>query len=132
MSDSFEAQDWVRTGVAAAMLRSLDGDSQQALEATAKLLTSTLPNRTKLETKGLFSKKLIKVTVTLGEDLLSLETDIMGTLIPSRVHTSRGIALKRQTLPLEEWIATLVDALEEKAQSDSAAREALEKWLGNV
>src|SRR5271154_5848403 len=107
MADGFEDQEWVRTGVAAAMLRWLDSGTDDALQAVAKLLGSALPNRTKLEYKGLFSKKLFRVTVTLGEDVLSLEADSLGGLVPTRVHMSRGIALKREEWPLEAWVRAL-------------------------
>lgn len=130
MPDSFEDQDWVRTGVAAAIVRSLDGAGPHALQAVADLLIKLLPQRTKLEYKGLLSKKLFRATVTLGEDALSLELDAMGGLIASCVHISRGIALKRELWPLEQWVAELVEALEAKAAADESARRALEAWLG--
>jgi hypothetical protein len=129
MSDSFEQQDWVRTGVAAAMMRSLQAGNQPALEATAKLLTSALPSRTKLEYKGLFTQKLVKVSVSLGDDVLTLRTDPQGGLEAARTHTSRGIALKSEIMAMEEWLSTLIVALEEKARSDSASAAALEAWL---
>ena len=130
MADSFEQQEWVRTGVAAAMVRSLDRGSPEALRTVANLLTSALPNRTKLEFKGLFTKKLSRVTLTIGEDALSLELDSTGSLLATRVHMSRGIALKREEWPLDQWIGALVTALEAKAESDETARRALAAWLG--
>lgn len=132
MSDAFESQDWVRTGVAAAMLRSLDKAGPEALQSVGAMLSNALPNRTKLDFKGLFAKKLCKVTVNLGEDSLALELDPSGGLIATRVHTSRGIALKREEWPLEQWVAALVASLEEKARSDERARDALANWLGRV
>jgi hypothetical protein len=129
VADAFEDQDWVRTGVAAAMIRTLDSGSQAALETVTHLLTSTLPNRTKQEFTGLFKKRLFRVSVTLGDDVLSLEVDEHGSLVPYRVHTSRGIALKREVWTMAEWVAALVQALEEKAASDAKSRDALANWL---
>jgi len=132
MADSFEQEDWVRTGVAAAMVRSLDRGSPEALQSVANLLTSALPSRTKLEYKGLFVKKLSRLTLTIGEDALGLEIDLSGSLIATRVHMSRGIALKREEWPLDQWVAALVSALEAKAESDDNARKALALWLGRA
>ena len=132
MSDSFEEQEWVRTGVAAAMLRSLDRGSTQALQAVAGLLSSALPGRTKLEYKGLFAKKLSRVTLTIGDDSLSLEVDPQGSLLATRVHMSRGIALKREEWPLDQWVEALVVALEAKAEGDASAKQALSDWLGQA
>ncbi len=132
MPDDFEDQDWVRTGVASAMLRSLESGNQEALELVGKLMNSSLPNHSKLEYKGLFTKKLVKASVSLGEDVMSLELDAHGGLVASRVHTSRGIALKREEWPMEGWVAALVAALEEKATSDGKAREALFGLIGRA
>jgi hypothetical protein len=129
MADAFEDQDWVRTGVAAAMLRSLDSGSQATLDAVAKLLTSALPNRIKVESKGLLTRKICKVSLSLDDDVLALEIDSHDALVASRVHTSRGISLKREVRPIQEWVAALVELLEEKARNDSVARDALEAWL---
>ncbi|HLK16852.1 MAG TPA: hypothetical protein VKT78_18735 [Fimbriimonadaceae bacterium] len=131
MADEFESQDWVRTGVSAAMLRSLDRGSPEALQSVADLLNSILPTRTRLELKGVFAKKLVKVSVTLGEDVMSLELDPAGGLLAGRVHMSRGIALKREEWPLADWIQVLVGALEARANEDARARAALKAWVGN-
>ncbi|MHB8635971.1 MAG: hypothetical protein ACYC96_05810 [Fimbriimonadaceae bacterium] len=132
MADAFEEQEWVRTGVAATLLRSLDGASPDALQSVATLLRSALPNRTKLEFKGLFAKKLFRVTVTFGDDAMALELDAVGGLLATRVHISRGIALKREEWPLDRWVAALVAALEAKAESDETARRALDVWVGRA
>lgn len=130
MADSFEDQEWVRTGVAAALIRSIEQSAPEALQSVATLLQHVLPNRCRCDYRGFLAKKLSKVSVSLGDDVLALEIDGHGALLATRVHTSRGIALKREEWQLEEWIRILTATLESKAAEDAAARAALEAWLG--
>jgi hypothetical protein len=132
MSDGFEQQDWVRTRLAGSVLSALDSGGLEALQAFADFAKKILPARTKLEHKGLFVKTLWRVSVNLGEDQMTLELPPGGSLVASRVHTSRGIALKREAKPLDVWVAELTEAIEAAAAQNEAARAALGAWMGRL
>ena len=132
MSDEFEQQDWVKFGVAATLSKQYASDQRSFLESLAKMLESAMPAETEIFKKGgLFSKKSVsKITVSLGEYRLSLEDLGHGPLIASRVRVVRGIALKTENLPIEDWVAELSETVDERARTNRAAQEALTKFMG--
>jgi hypothetical protein len=132
MSDSFEQQEWVKFGVAAELAKQYAADQKLFLDLFAKTMEAALPGQTEIGRQGgLFSKKTIqRVTVTLGENRYSLEDTGRGLLRATRTHIVRGIALKTEETPVEDWIRDLGEALDAQAQTSAAAREALARHLG--
>jgi hypothetical protein len=132
MSDAFEQQEWVKFGVAATLSKQYAADQRQFLELLAQMLQRALPDETQLERKGgLFSKKtLYRVIVLLGGNRYDLEDPGRGPLIAKRVQIVRGIALKTEEIPVEMWLSELGAALDERARSSAAAREALANMIG--
>jgi hypothetical protein len=132
MSDPFEQQEWVKFGVAATLSKQYAADQRMFLGLLAQMLESALPDEIEIGRKGgLFAKKTVqRVIVTLGENRYTLEDPGRGPLMATRTRIVRGIALKTETVPVEEWLADLGAALDERAGSSAAAREALARMIG--
>lgn len=117
----------------ASSLRADAGDLNAFVEALATKLEGALPDRTSVERKstGLFSKekRVRRIGVQLGENRYDLAFD-SGRAQASRAKAVRGIVLKNEMLPLDEWIESLSRELTEEAQQSEQARLALERLLG--
>jgi len=122
-----------RFDLAASSLRADASDARALAEALAAKLGEALPDQTRTRRRGgrLLSreKRLESVEVQLGEEtfVLSLAGEKAET---SRAKTVRGVVIKRQELPLDEWLEALSDALGAEAQRSEAARVSLERLLG--
>jgi hypothetical protein len=132
MADDFEAQDWVKFGVAATLSRQYAADQRAFLEMLARLLEGAMPDETEVMRRGgLFAKKTVqKVMVTLGENRYTLEDPGRGPLQAARVRVVRGIALKTETISVEAWVDELSAYVDARARTDQAAREALARLVG--
>ncbi|HZO91192.1 MAG TPA: hypothetical protein VFB38_22905 [Chthonomonadaceae bacterium] len=132
MADEFEQQEWVKFGVAATLSRQYAADQRLFLDLLARMLESALPEEAQIERRGgLFSKKTVqRVTVTLGENRYMLEDPGRGPLRAFRTRVVRNIALKTEPIPVQDWLAELSAALEERARTSAAAREALARLVG--
>jgi hypothetical protein len=132
MADDFEEQAWVKFGVAAELSKQYAADQRSFLENLATLLESVLPQETEITRKGgLFSKKTVqRITVTLSENRFILEDVGRGALQAARVRVVRGIALKTESIPVEEWVTALSDHIDERARTNQAARDALARLVG--
>ena len=132
MSDPFEQQEWVKFGVAATLSRQYASDQRMFLDLLAQMLEGALPDEAEISRKGgLFSKKTVqRVTVVLGDYKYALEDPGRGPLQATRIRIVRGIALKTEAISVEEWLAELGAALDERASTSAAAREALARMIG--
>jgi hypothetical protein len=132
MADEFEQQEWLKFGVAATLSKQYAADQRFFLELLAQMLEQALPEEAVIGKRGgLFSKKTVqKVAVTLGDNRYTLEDPGRGPLLATRTRIVRGIALKTETIPVEEWLAELGTALDERARTSAAAREALARLIG--
>ena len=75
-----------------------------------QVLTSALPDESEIERRGgLFQreKPIRKVTVTLGDHIYTLEDLGRGPLAAARAKVVRGITLKTEPMPVEDWLADL-------------------------
>ncbi len=132
MQDDFEQQEWVKFGVAATLSKQYAADQRDFLELLAKMLESALPDETEIGRRGgLFSKKTVsRVAVALGENRYTLEDPGRGPLRATRTHIVRGIALKTEEIAVQDWLAELGAALDERARTSAQAREALARLVG--
>ena len=132
MSDSFEQQEWVKFGVAATLSKQYAADQRMFLGLLAQMLEGALPGEVEISRKGgLFAKKTVqRVTVSMGDFKYSLEDPGRGPLLATRIRVVRGIALKTEAIPVEEWLSELGAALDERAGTSAAAREALARMVG--
>jgi hypothetical protein len=132
LSDEFEQQDWVKFGVAAALSRQYAADQRTFLVSLAKMLETALPEDTEVKYRGgFFSAKTIqRITLKLGDTNYAIEDPGSGRLAALRTHVVRGITLKTEPIPVEEWVAEIGAAIDERAAQSAAARNALAKLLG--
>ena len=117
----------------AAGIRSDGSDLRISLEALAGKLEDALPAQTRVERRGggllgRGAKRVRGLRVQVGECNYEL------TVSDQRVAAGRtrevgGIAIKREQLDPERWIAALTDDLREQGERDAQARAALERLL---
>jgi hypothetical protein len=117
------------------MLASLRADARDAhafLQALAVKLEDALPGQINVERHGgLFAreKPVRRIDIDLGEERFSIAEESRGTLVAQRVKVVRGIALKSEQLPVEQWLSALAVELARLAEGSSRAHEALERLL---
>lgn len=115
----------------AASLRQDGGDISAFLEILAKKLEDAIPSYTTVERRGrLFSKvkPVAAIHVLLGDMKYSLFQN-QGHLEAQRIKLVRDIALKTETVPLDQWIERLSQELLTLASQSTAIREGLERFL---
>jgi hypothetical protein len=120
--------------LAAAGLRGDSAEVAVSLEVLASKLEQALPARARVERRGegllgRGPKHVRLVQVELGDCCYRLEM-ADGRLRGSRERQSGGIAIKRETLDADAWVAALTDDLRDEAQRSAEGRAALERLLG--
>jgi hypothetical protein len=117
----------------AASLRSDAGDMHGFVEALAVRLEHALPAQTQVKRRSkrfLSGDKVVRlIEVAAGESRYALELDDRGGVEARRSAAVRGIVLKNEPLPLDEWIDALARDLTEQAQASEQGRLALERLL---
>ncbi len=117
----------------AAGLRRDGAELATSLEVLAVKLERALPGRATVQRRGTGllgrgPKRVRDVRVELGDCCYRLEV-ADGRVAGSRERQSGGIAIKREPLDPEAWVAALTDDLREEAQRSDEARAALERLL---
>ena len=130
MSDGASQTDIVGIGVAAALTKEFIADQRAFLPMLARLLKESLPDQVQCLESGLFKKTIHGIVVTSGENRLTLEDTGRGPISASFTRVVRGIALKTESLQIEEWLVLLAEVLEESATHNAQARTALARTLG--
>jgi hypothetical protein len=117
----------------AASLRADAADTRGLAEALAVRLESALPSQTRVErrSKRLLSrdKAVRAIEVDAAENRYALRVDDRGGLETTRSAAVRGIVLKNDPLPLDEWIDALARDIADQARASAQGREALERLL---
>lgn len=131
MDDPFEQQEWLRLGVAAVLARQYAADQVRLIDSLARLLEEVLPGETRVERRGgLFSaRRVVRLQVELGEHRYLLETAGQGGPQTHRARVVRGIALKTEVLPMDDWLAALGAAVDERTHTHEEARAALRAFV---
>jgi hypothetical protein len=117
----------------AASLRADAGDFGAFVEVLAVKLEQALPHRTRVRRRAsaLFSKRkrveLIEVAVGEEEYLLGCQR---GAVEARRATRVRGIVLRSEAVPLDQWIDGLARAIAAEARDSEQGRRALERLLG--
>jgi len=127
-----ELSEPLRMEMFAASLRADSTDVKAFLEALATKLGGSLPNQTIVTRQsGLFSREhpVKDITVTLGEYQYRISRERQGPLLALRAKVVRGIVLKTEQLPVEQWIDELAGGLAQTAAQSAQARAALERFL---
>jgi hypothetical protein len=119
--------------LSAAGLRADGTDLRISVEVLAAKLESSLPGRTRVERRGggllgRGEKHVRQIQVDLGSGSgTRYELAIDGDRIEGfRERKSGGIAIKREPLDPDAWIAALTEELQSEAQRSAEARAALE------
>ena len=119
--------------LSAAGLRADGTDLRISVEVLASKLESSLPGRTRVERRGggllgRGEKHVRQIQVELGSGggttyQLTIEGDRVEGF---RERKSGGIAIKREPLDPDAWIAALTEELQSESQRSAEARAALE------
>lgn len=127
-----ELSEPMQVEVFAASLRADYTDVKAFLEALAVKLEGSLPNNTTVTRhSSLFSREhpMKEITVSLGEYQYRIGKERQGPLVAQRAKVVRGIVLKTEQIPVEQWIEELAEALAQYAAHSAQARAALERFL---
>jgi hypothetical protein len=119
--------------LAAAELRADRIDTRALIDALAARLEDALPRLAVVKRRrvgGFRSKQteIERIDVVLDDQRFELE-DARGGLRCTRHTVVRGITLKREELPLTDWVAELVAAVTSAASIGEQDRAALEGLL---
>jgi hypothetical protein len=119
--------------LSAAGLRADGTDLRISVEVLAAKLESSLPGRTRVERRGggllgRGEKHVRQIQVELGSGSgTTYQLTIDGDRVEGfRERKSGGIAIKREPLDPDAWIAALTEELQSEAQRSAEARAALE------
>ena len=130
MSD--EISKPMQTELFAASLRADKTDLKTFLDALAIKLEGSLLDYTRVTRQGsIFSRErpVKEVVVSLGEYQYRIGREKQGSLVAVRAHAVRGIVLKTEQIPVDQWIDELSEALAQLASRSAQSRSALERFL---
>jgi hypothetical protein len=130
MSD--EISEPMRTELFAASLRADKTDFKTFLDALAVKLEGSLPDYTRVTRQSsIFSREhpVKEIVVSLGAYQYRIGREKQWTLVAVRAHTVRGIVLKTEQIPVDQWIDELSEALAQLASRSAQSRAALERFL---
>jgi len=118
--------------LSAAGLRADGSDLATGLEVLAAKLEDALGSQTEVKRKRKLLGKtgpVAEITVRIGESRYSLCPTSTGASA-SRLREVGGIAIKRESLSIDDWLAGLTRDLETEAQRSAEARASLDRLLG--
>ena len=116
----------------AASLRADTTDLNVFMEVLASKLAGSLPNQTQVTRhSSLFAREhpVKEILVTLGDYQYRIARERQGPLLTSRAKVVRGIVLKTDQIPMEQWINELAESLAYEATRSAQAHTALERFL---
>src|SRR6266702_4735745 len=125
-------QEPLQMELLAASLRADSTDNKAFLEALATKLAGSLPNQTTvIRHSSIFSREhpVKEITVTMGDYQYRIGREKQGPIVTQRAKVVRGIVLKTEQIPMDQWIDELADALAHEAANSAQARIALERFL---
>jgi hypothetical protein len=117
--------------LSAAGLRADGADLASAVEVLAAKLEDALGRHTRVQRKRKLLGKpgpVSELEVRIGECRYCLRPT-PGGADASRLREVGGIAIKRESLPIDDWLAALTRDLEAEAQRSAEARASLERLL---
>lgn len=116
----------------AASLRADTTDLKAFMEVLAVKLEGALPDQTVVARQSrLFAREhpVREILITLGDYQYRISRERQGPLVTLRAKVVRGIVLKTDQLPMEQWIEELATGLATHAGQSAQARMALERFL---
>jgi hypothetical protein len=130
MSDELDGP--LQVDLLAASLRADSTDLKAFLEALASKLAGALPQQTQVTRQSkLFGRErpIREIIVTLGEFQYRIAHEGKKPVLTLRARVVRGIVLKTELLPMDQWINELAADLAQEAMDSAQARIALERFL---
>ena len=129
-----EEEDWLKAGVAGVLARKYAARQWDLLEELARLVEGALPaGQVRVVRRGRFlsrEKRVAELRVELGDFQYGLTGAEDGPLQASRAMLKRGIVLRTELVPVEEWVAEVGAALDEYARQNEKAATAMRRFLG--
>jgi len=116
----------------AASLRADTTDLKVFMEILASKLNGALPEQTQVTRhSSLFSREhpVKDIAVTLGDYQYRIIRERQGFPITSRAKVIRGIVLKTDQIPMEQWIEELATSLAQVSMQSEQARSALQRFI---
>jgi hypothetical protein len=120
----------LQSAVSAGLLKEFAGDREMFLNLLVRALETTVPERLEVDrTGGWFGRErtIRRLQLDLGDYRYQLEVGKGGALTAARTRVVRGIALKTEERPVEEWLQDLSGDLVEYARTHQDALEALKR-----
>ncbi len=131
--DDGSADDAVDVEQLAATLRASSSDLRVFVEVLADKLEQALPGRVQVERRGTRflgkEKRVERVQCQLGDQRYVLVARD-GLVDTRRATAVRGVVLKTEQIPLDEWLDALAGDLATEAKTSERARLALQQLLG--
>jgi hypothetical protein len=127
-----ELSEPLQVEIFAASLRADSTDINSFLEVLATKFEGSLPHQTRLtRQRRIFSREhpVIEIQVTLGDIQYRISRGQQRLPVTSRAKVVRGIVLKTDEIPVEQWIEELALSLAQEAARNAQARAALERFL---
>jgi hypothetical protein len=116
----------------ASSLRADATDLKAFMEALATKLSGSLPDQTQVTRhSSLFSREhpVREISVTLGDYQYRIIRERQGFPVTSRAKFVRGIVLKTDGIPMDQWIEELATSLAQVSMQSEQSRAALERFL---
>jgi hypothetical protein len=113
--------------MAVSQLASNSTDLRIMLKLLVSQLSDALGSRIVVERAGRFRKsdEIKSVRIALGDDTLEAVVD-GGTVRCSIGHSSGGIRIRSEQVPMDEWLTRLLSTLQAEAAHSEQTRMALE------
>jgi hypothetical protein len=127
------SNSWDQIGISASLVQSYTQDQYGFLPMLAGLFEAAMPEIVTIERKPvrLFSKdkKVVRITVHMGEDVYTLADPGVGGLVAEHVKVVRGIALKTDVIGLDQWLELIGAEISRRAAMSERASLALSSFL---
>ncbi len=117
----------------AAGLRADGPDLLAGVEVLARKLEISLPQATSVQRRSrrMFSKDKVVAAIEVRLGTVRYGVQVDGEQVSAdRRQEVRGVVIKREQLPLAEWVDALTAQLREQAADSAQARAALERLVG--
>jgi hypothetical protein len=121
---------WESTSVAAVLAQRNGEDLATLLEDLAGLLSNVVPNA-KVE-RTLFRRRVRAVRIPLGDTVYLLRRGSDGRFETFRQQAVRGVVIRTDPMPLEEFLAELGAAIDSELRRSEHGHEVLKTWLDTI
>jgi hypothetical protein len=115
--------------LAAGLTREYAGDREMFLSLLVEALQPALGERLRVQRSGWLRRDgpIRRLELDMDAERFVLEVGKGGALSTTRQRMVRGIALKTEEMPVEEWLQAVATSLAEYARTHQQALEALKR-----